>query len=830
MKRIYYIGVFLFAIISIAIITCNHELYQGKKELQLTDTIYNNKTHPLARVELLCNQFDSLWNNKEYYEALLNGTELVHYISDIPDNLYQPYQGIIAIHLFNVAECFEYWGRYQDALIVEEFIYSSLLEDYGLLDRNTLHSLLELSIKLFNIGATDEAINAVLTIIDNTEDYSEFKDIRASAFLRLSEFFRSRDTEKAFYAAIGSYGIRKELYGEDHPLSMAAMFNIGLNWVCMGNVDEGLKRMLQALSIIGKNKSDMPVFYIQALFSIASIYRDLQDINNAIIFARKNLSETIDYYGKNNYLVIRTYAFLAECYYDQNDEIQTIKTAQEASDLYIKYIIQESFAKDERERDLFINSGYIHDWFDIVLPQIAHKYRHNNDFISAFFNYQLFRNQILLKMENIFLIGRNEAENLQQESLTFSKKLNISWEDLQSNISNDEILIQFISFPDSVFSTQTQYSALTIKKGDRYPHYTPLFICDEDELTSSIVHNNISDSYYYSLIWEPLKDRLYNIDKIFFTPTGCIHIIGIENLQNVDSLTRKFYRLSSLQKIFNRGKLPSQYKVAYLYGGLSYTIDIQDYIRTNKYQHYYKNKGHNNKRNGFDQLDNTLSEISNISCVLRNNGIKSFLKTSKFGTEESIKQLSGKNIQILHMATHGLYINIKEANNVKMNNNWKFINLTNHNTFEIPQENDLLTRSFLVMAGGNLLSMRDSTSTILDDGILTAQEIAQLDLHNIDLVVLSACQTALGDINTEGIYGLQRGFKKAGVNTILMSLDKVDDEATKILMVEFYKNLMSGKTKLQSLKDAQLHLRTIENGKYSDPKYWASFIMLDGLN
>ena len=105
-----------------------------------------------------------------------------------------------------------------------------------------------------------------------------------------------------------------------------------------------------------------------------------------------------------------------------------------------------------------------------------------------------------------------------------------------------------------------------------------------------------------------------------------------------------------------------------------------------------------------------------------------------------------------------------------------------------------------------------------------------MDFRGLDLVVLSACQTAMGDIDNEGVYGLQRGFKKAGANTILMSLDKVDDEATKILMVEFYKNLMSGKSKHQSLKDAQKYLRQVDNGKYDKPEYWASFIMLDGLN
>ena len=117
-----------------------------------------------------------------------------------------------------------------------------------------------------------------------------------------------------------------------------------------------------------------------------------------------------------------------------------------------------------------------------------------------------------------------------------------------------------------------------------------------------------------------------------------------------------------------------------------------------------------------------------------------------------------------------------------------------------------------------------------EDGILTAKEISFMDLRKTDLVVLSACQTALGEITGEGVFGLQRGFKKAGANTILMSLDKVDDEATKILMVEFYKNLMNGKSKYQSLKDAQKYLRQVDNGKYNKPEYWASFILLDGMN
>lgn len=138
-----------------------------------------------------------------------------------------------------------------------------------------------------------------------------------------------------------------------------------------------------------------------------------------------------------------------------------------------------------------------------------------------------------------------------------------------------------------------------------------------------------------------------------------------------------------------------------------------------------------------------------------------------------------------------------------------------------------------------------------------------MDLRKLDLVVLSACQTGLGEISGDGVFGLQRGFKKAGANTLMMSLWKVDDKATKLLMSRFYSNLVAGKSKIESLRDAQKYVREYETEvevrpdnkpaisahakvqvqqsntqqkiikkvhPYKDPKYWAAFILLDALN
>lgn len=128
-----------------------------------------------------------------------------------------------------------------------------------------------------------------------------------------------------------------------------------------------------------------------------------------------------------------------------------------------------------------------------------------------------------------------------------------------------------------------------------------------------------------------------------------------------------------------------------------------------------------------------------------------------------------------------------------------------------------MNNSILAFAGANTE----------EDSEVSASEIAQMNLRTCDLVVLSACESGLGKLGQDGVYGLQRGFKNAGVNTLLMSLRTVNDAATAELMVQFYRNLMSGMSKRKALVEAQKDLRT---KGYTDAKYWASFILLDALD
>jgi CHAT domain-containing protein len=135
-------------------------------------------------------------------------------------------------------------------------------------------------------------------------------------------------------------------------------------------------------------------------------------------------------------------------------------------------------------------------------------------------------------------------------------------------------------------------------------------------------------------------------------------------------------------------------------------------------------------------------------------------------------------------------------------------------------ENPLL-RSGLVLAGANTWLAGKAESPEAANGILTAEDASGLDLLFTDLVVLSACQTGLGDIKVgEGVFGLRRAFLLAGAKTLLMSLWKIPDEETQMLMEDFYKRILEGKPRADALREAQLAVRAVS----PEPLFWGAFI------
>lgn len=218
------------------------------------------------------------------------------------------------------------------------------------------------------------------------------------------------------------------------------------------------------------------------------------------------------------------------------------------------------------------------------------------------------------------------------------------------------------------------------------------------------------------------------------------------------------------------------------------------------------------RNNAWIYLGGTLTEINNINKLFKEKKWITTEYSGKYGSEENFKSLNGKNSPgILHISTHGFFF--PEADSVVQNNT--------RNPFKL--NTNPLYRSGLILAGANYAWQCRPTIENIDDGVLTSYEVANTNLSNTDLVVLSACETGLGDIKTgEGVYGLQRAFQIAGAKSVIMSLWSVPDRETTELMSLFYNNWLKGTNRHNAFRQAQL-----EMAKKYPSYYWAAFVLVE---
>ena len=443
----------------------------------------------------------------------------------------------------------------------------------------------------------------------------------------------------------------------------------------------------------------------------------------------------------------------------------------------------------------------------------------------------------------------------------YTANLVIDWKQVRQKLGSGEMAVEFVSFP--LRNDSVMYAAYCLRKDMPSPKMVPLF--EERQLTSIAKGLYLSSNALYNLIWKPLEDEMAGVTTVYFAPSGELYNLPVENLP-VDGSTYNsdlcsYRRLSSTRQLALRRDGVEVARAA-VYGGLKYDTDTvtlandsRKYRMAEPVQWSSRAVADSlNLRGGIYELPATKIEAEEIDKALETAQIDTRLYTDTIGTEASFKALSGSGVNALHIATHGFYWTEREA--VQLDG----LAFLGADMPAAVKEDKALTRSGLLLAGANTALKGLPLPEGVEDGVLTAKEIAGMDLRRLDLVALSACQTGLGEITGDGVFGLQRGFKKAGANTLLMSLWKVDDTATQLLMTQFYKNLLAGMGKYEALTAAQKYLRELEvevkitpdktnyqrlkderAGKqeeaeyktvrrYAEPKYWAAFVLLDGVN
>lgn len=574
------------------------------------------------------------------------------------------------------------------------------------------------------------------------------------------------------------------------------------------------------------------VYYLQKSFLDASNIDDLEILSYSAVLAN-DLQNGLSYFLMLKNLILQEkgeksvdYANieyrLSELYYLLHDYESAITNIIEALPIMRNSLAKSFFMLEDKERAEFWNK-YI-SIFGESLPRMCYA-AENPHFSGLMFDASLLSKGILLNTERL---KRNLMQGNAQVD-DFVKPFFLNWRDIQDKLKEDDIAIEFVKV--NLYPNIPVYIAVAIRCEYEMPRITKLFF--EDEL------RQVSDTLYYhyqckemtDLVWKPLQSELGGITNIYFSPSSALYNIGIEYLPGMEKYN--IYRLSSTRELVTDRKTESENR-AVLYGGLDYyaglnaiPVNRKSEIEDVMYIEHADVRGMN-LRGGKEALPQTKIEVEQIGQELKEAQWDYKLLTDGNGTEESFKSLAGKRLKYLHLSTHGFYYTPEEANDT----DYDFLRLDNHIA---SKEDKALTRSGLILSGANHILEGDTLPDNVEDGILTAKEIADVDLRGLDLVVLSACQTGLGDIaQGEGVFGLQRGFKKAGANSILMSLWEVEDKATQILMTQFYRNLLSGQSKRQSLLNAQKNLREYRNANgeqcYNSPKYWAAFVLLDSLN
>jgi CHAT domain-containing protein len=413
-----------------------------------------------------------------------------------------------------------------------------------------------------------------------------------------------------------------------------------------------------------------------------------------------------------------------------------------------------------------------------------------------------------LKEQKIDLPAMESEANQMERSLSSRSSVfssgystqKISYKQIRDLLNDTEAVVEIVRVHayDQDFTPDSKYIALVLTKAMQRPKLIVLENGTQLETRYAKFYRNaiqqkLTDDYSYDQYWAKIDSELTGKKIIYISPDGAYNQLNLNTLKKPggDYIINR-YDIAILGNSKDLLALKNAKKVGPAKNAV--LLGFPDYGGDN-----------------VAPLPGTKLELENISKILKTGGYQMKQFSQKEASEKNLKSV--KSPALMHIATHGYFL--QDVENAQT-------------AFGIDAENaanNPLLRSGLMLAnashtvgGTNAASLESN-----DNGILTAYEAMNLNLENTSLIVLSACETGLGDVkNGEGVYGLQRAFLVAGADALIMSLWKVDDAATQQLMTNFYTNWLKLGNKQKAFKQAQLQLMT----KYKEPYYWGAFVMM----
>lgn len=477
-----------------------------------------------------------------------------------------------------------------------------------------------------------------------------------------------------------------------------------------------------------------------------------------------------------------------------------------------------------------MDSRQRNEYWQTLRPFIADCYRLEDADPGFLYDVTLFSKGLLLQLDR--LSGDNPASARALQTLSYK------WSDIQKRLKPKQYAIEFIQYEND---GKVCMAALVLRPTGK-PSFVALTSPDEilslagkemqstDRTGKDILYD---DQTLHGLVWtEDLKSAIAGARRIYFAPDGYLHRLAIEYMPPVENY--ELYRLTSTRRLMDESTQLTSSAPALFVGGVNYDLDkAPGDIADNDASAYSNYIG-----KSFSRLSESTNEAKSIYESLRNKA-DTLIMASK-ASENVFKKLVS-NYESILVSTHGDFCASDAI----------------PTDIKTSEKDETMSQNVIALAGVNsYLDDKNFNASNHYDGLLSAKEISLLDLSKCKLFTISACQSALGYISSDGVFGIQRGLKNAGVETMLLSLWNVNSDATSMLMESFYRHLDDGMSLRKAFASARNDLMTkqseVENSEptyifdpatmsskpvhntvsksFNAPQYVNAFIMIDALD
>ena len=713
----------------------------------------------------------------------------------------------------NKAMLYQTLGRYPDAVqLMKEAIKNTegtnkkLLQGKNSFDNRRFQSNLALLYQMSgNFAQAEATFLSIKKVFEskmqtNAPEYASLLNQLAQLYIQMNN---PEKTEPLLQKAAAIY---KKKFTEENPSFAKVQNDLGNFYRMQGRYPEAETALVRAIGIrkttLGENHPD----YVKSVDNLAVLYWKKGDLSKAYTYFNEAMTKSLDFINqyfppmseaeKSKYWDVlqprfqRFYSYAIETSTTKPDILNDVYDYQIAT----KALLLNSTNKIKKAILSSGDQSLIKDYLDWIGQK---------ETLSRY--YALSKDE--LKQQKIDIQSLEKQANatersLSQRSTDFSKGYSnekISYKQVAALLTDTEAVIEIIRVRgfDKDFTEDSRYVVMVLTKDSDLPKMVVLDNGNQVETRYAKYYKNailqrLPDQYSYEQFWAKIDPIVAGKKTLYFSPDGVYNQINVNTLKKADGdyVLNRFDVViigNSKDLLALKNKKAIAKKDAFLLG-------FPDY------------------GGAAPALPGTKIEIDVVSKILKASGYIVTQREQKVATEANIKGVKGPSL--MHIATHGYFlpdasIGAGSAMGVDAEN----------------AKNNPLLRSGLILAGAPDPTKEEQEPDLQsnDNGILTAYEAMNLNLEGTDLIVLSACETGLGDVKAgEGVYGLQRAFLVAGANALVMSLWKVDDAATQMLMTNFYTNWTKGGNKLKAFKQAQLQLMT----KYKEPYYWGAFVMM----